>query len=66
MCRWCDKDKIIKDLIEYDNTLPRDRYNCIVYADNSYHLWVECDDWYYSGLKFFDIEFCPYCGRKLK
>lgn len=64
MCEWCDKDEI-KQLEQYED--EDDRVNCIVYykSDNSYHLWAECEDWYYSGIQFHDIKFCPYCGRKL-
>ena len=64
MCKWCDKDEI-KQLEQYED--KDDRVNCIVYDkfDNSYHLWVECEDWFYSGIQFYDIKFCPYCGRKL-
>ena len=67
MCKWCDKDEI-KQLEQYEDEDEDDRVNCIVYdkSDNLYHLWVECEDWYYSGVQFYDIEFCPYCGRKLK
>ena len=31
---------------------------------NSYHLWHECDDSYYSGI-IMKIKYCPVCGRKL-
>ena len=73
MCEWCDKDKI-KDII-YENgdadwkAEPYwNKYNTIVHdkLNDSYGLWVECEDWYYSGIEFYNIEFCPYCGRKLK
>ena len=31
---------------------------------DSYHLWHECDDSYYSGI-IMEIKYCPVCGRKL-
>ncbi len=82
MCKWCDKDEIKRykhytqkneeygfdEGYDYLDDDCRNRNNCIVYdeSDNSYNLWVECEDWYYSGIQFYNIEFCPYCGRKLK
>ena len=73
MCRWCDKDEI-KDIIHENDDVDWkaepywNKHNTIVHdkLDDSYGLWVECEDWYYSGIEFHDIEFCPYCGRKLK
>ena len=67
MCKWCDKDRI-KDLKEYADTDNWERTNCIVYdKDNeTYNIWVECEDFYYSGKEIWDIQFCPYCGRKLE
>ena len=67
MCRWCDKDEI-KDLDTYINTNNWERTDCMVYdkTADEYHIWVECEDWFYSGRAVYDIEFCPYCGRKLK
>ena len=32
--------------------------------DNSYNIWSECDDDYYSG-EILEINFCPICGRKI-
>ena len=73
MCEWCDKDEIKNITYENGNADWKaepywDKYNTIVYdkTNDSYGLWVECEDWYYSGIQFHDIEFCPYCGRKLK
>lgn len=73
MCEWCDKDEI-KELIHYGNDHEDysvlkdvdDGVNCIVYDEYQYHLWVACEDSYYDGIKFRNIQFCPYCGRKLK
>ena len=28
------------------------------------NLWIEVDDWYYSGIKK-EIYYCPICRRKL-
>ena len=67
MCEWwCDKDEI-KDVEEYEKAYSLERTNHIVYNKNTkqYHIWVECEDWYYSGIQFHNIKFCPYCGRKL-
>ena len=42
------------------------RESCIAYNDieDSYGLWYECEDVYYSGWKL-TINYCPICGRKL-
>lgn len=65
MCKECEEIVNIKD---YKDESPWARLSCIVYDTNTnkYHLWVECADWYYSGIAFHDINNCPYCGRKLK
>ena len=74
MCEWCDKDEI-KDIIIYNNDdlgldLDYGEYeeNCIAYDKNinEYHLWVANRDYCFSHIEFPYIEFCPYCGRKLK
>lgn len=33
-------------------------------SDNSYGIWNECSDSYYSG-RIMKINYCPVCGRKL-
>ena len=48
-----DKIDIPKSFIMKDNIL------------NQYHLFLECDDYYYSGKYLENIEYCPKCGRKL-
>ena len=65
MCKECEK---IVNLEDYKNENPWVRFSRIVYDTNTntYHLWVECEDWYYSGIAFHNINNCPYCGRKLK
>ena len=32
--------------------------------DDTYNIWHECDDDYYSG-EVLEINFCPKCGRKI-
>lgn len=33
--------------------------------EDKYHLWYECDDYYYSGNYLTNIKYCPYCRRSL-
>ncbi len=62
MCDFC---KEIKDFMEYKKIAPFTRDNCIVKdSKNNKGLWIECDDYYYSGWAL-EIQFCPMCGRKL-
>lgn len=65
MCKECEE---IVNIEDYKNENPWVRFSRIVYDTNTnkYHLWVECEDWDYSGIAFHDINNCPYCGRKLK
>lgn len=32
--------------------------------DDTFNIWSECDDDYYSG-EVLEINFCPECGRKI-
>lgn len=64
MCEWCDEDKI-QDYKKYHDVLPSKRIDCIVKSDENYFLWLECEDWYYSG-NVIELNYCPICGRKLK
>jgi len=64
MCDFC---KEIKDFMKYGaaDVNPYERKNCIVKdSENNKGLWIECDDYYYSGWAL-DINFCPKCGKKL-
>ena len=56
---------IQKKLNEMD-WLDRKSLRCITYNkdDNTYNIWSECDDYYYSG-EILEINFCPICGRKI-
>ena len=68
MCDFCE-NIIINE--EYDSLSGFDRYDLpmsFIMKDNilnQYHLFFECDDWYYSGRYLEDIKYCPKCGRKL-
>ena len=68
MCEFC-RDIITNE--KYDSlsgfdkcALPR---SCIMKDNvlNQYHIFFECDDYYYSGKYLKDIKYCPKCGRKL-
>ena len=55
MCNYCDENS----------------YECEVFrGDNGYYLDVETSEWddYYDGFIHIelDINYCPYCGRKLE
>ena len=63
-CWFCNKIYDTKELYEMDSW---DReVCCITYNknDNTYNIWSECDDYYYSG-EILEINFCPICGRKI-
>lgn len=54
MCKYCDENS----------------YECEVFrGDNGYYLDVETSEWdeYYDEIVHIrlDINYCPYCGRKL-
>ena len=34
------------------------------FEDDTFNIWSECDDDYYSG-EVLEINFCPECGRKI-
>ena len=64
MCNFCNN---IPTLDDYTTKIsPYDRHNTIVYNHhvNRYGLWIEIDDWYYSGI-IKEIYYCPVCGREL-
>lgn len=62
MCDLCNN---IKTIEQYKEMTSWDRYNTIVQQkNNSFGLWIECDDYYYSGVVM-KINYCPICGRKL-
>lgn len=64
-CEFCNK---IYDTQELNETYYRYRefMNYITYNrdDDTYNIWHECDDDYYSG-EVLEINFCPKCGRKI-
>ena len=63
-CWLCNKIYDTKELYEMDSW---DReVCCITYNknDDTYNIWSECDDDYYSG-EILEINFCPRCGRKI-
>lgn len=50
MCDFCNNIIIKKE--DYKKKNPSDRVNCIVKINSyNYGLWIECEDWYYSGVK---------------
>lgn len=66
MCNFC-KNIITK---EYYDSLPvLDKmglpFAFIMKEGNKYHLWYECDDYYYSRNYLENIKCCPKCGRPL-
>ena len=62
MCNFCNN---IKKIEQYEETDSWDRHNTIVQKkNNSFGLWIECEDYYYSGVAM-EINYCPVCGRKL-
>ena len=63
MCEFCNN---IVSREEHEEKSSWDRDNCIVKnRNNNYGIWIECDDYYYSGVRISSIHYCPYCGRKL-
>ena len=62
MCNFCNN---IKKIEQYKKIDSWDRNNTIVQRkDKTFGLWIECDDFYYSGVAM-EINYCPVCGRKL-
>ena len=62
MCNLCNN---IKKIEQYEEVDSWDRKNTIVQKkDKTFGLWIECDDYYYSGVAM-EINYCPKCGRKL-
>ena len=62
MCDFCNN--IISEK-EYRSLDTWDRNNAIIKINSyDYGLWIECDDYFYSGTKLW-IKYCPMCGRKL-
>lgn len=66
-CDFCNE---IYDEFKLNTTHPMNREgfcNCITYDgnDNTYNLWHECGDDYYTG-NIMEIKYCPVCGRRLK
>ena len=63
-CWICNKIYDTKELFEM-NSWDRE-VCCITYNknDDTYNIWSECDDDYYSG-EILEINFCPICGRKI-
>jgi len=50
MCDFCNNIIINKE--DYKKKNPSDRVNCLVKINSyNYGLWIECEDWYYSGVK---------------
>ena len=63
MCNLCNNIKKVEQYIKIDSW---NRYNAIVQKkNNSFGLWIECEDWYYSRIAM-EINYCPICGRELK
>lgn len=62
MCDFCNN---IKD-VEYIRKHPSwERVTEIAQTEeNTFGLWVECEDYYYSGIAM-KINFCPTCGANL-
>lgn len=64
-CDLCEK---IYDEEKLKNTYWGDREYSDYITHNeehdSYYLWHECQDDYYSG-NIMEIKYCPVCGRKL-
>lgn len=67
-CSFCEK---IYDVEKLRNMSWTDRYklgvtNCITFdkENNTYGIWHECDDDYYSKT-ILEINFCPKCGRTI-
>ena len=63
MCNKCNNIPNEEDINMLDYY---ERYGAIIHdpKSNTYGIWIQQDDDYYSGWAF-DIEYCPYCGRKL-
>jgi len=63
MCNICDNCPTLE---EYKNRSPYDRENRIIYNEKHklYEYWMECDDYFYSGI-LFTANYCPICGRRL-
>ena len=62
-CEKCNNIVNEKDIEKLDYW---DRDGTIVYdsESNTYGVWIQHDDDYYTG-RAFDINYCPICGRKL-
>lgn len=62
MCDFCNNIKDVKYIKECPSW---ERITEIVQTGEcSFGLWVECGDYYYSGIAM-KINYCPICGRKL-
>lgn len=73
-CYFCEK---IYDTKTLENMSQEDRKKlcqknmwevyCVIThntEDDTFNIWSECDDDYYSG-EVLEINFCPECGRKI-
>ncbi len=63
MCKYCDKGI---------STLFEDKYTKVKIVNNGSSVYCEIENTRYfedgftsTGNDFFDIEYCPICGRKL-
>ena len=62
-CDFCSKIWSSQD--EYQlSCKPWDEVPTIVMKDGKPHLYVPCDDWYYTRCVT-ELNYCPVCGRKL-
>jgi len=66
MCKYCNKRASNKKIEDIDND-EQDFAQVVIFPDSA-KLYVELDaednDGYKAG-DFFDIKYCPMCGRKL-
>ena len=63
-CDFCNDIINLQDQIQTKNW---DRQSRLIYdpEDKHYDYWFECDDSYYSGIIMQDLQYCPFCGKKL-
>lgn len=76
MCDFCEKELLRYDKKPSGVELPifqTEEQNdwggtFLVYSPyrNSYDIWSEVDDSWFSGVAIHYVRFCPLCGRELK
>ena len=68
MCEFCKNIYTTAEALEWKNNWwdwdCKQPYTIIVKAKDSFNLWSQVDDNFYTG-RIMEIKYCPVCGRQL-